>query len=51
MVKAYADQIIAHRKTIDDVPARLREKVLEELKKRGYDGQGNPIPPNNDIES
>ena len=46
MVNAYVDQIIAHRKTINDVPARLRDQVLAELKRRGYDGNGDPIPIN-----
>lgn len=35
MHKIYADLIIKGLKTIDDVPIRIREKVKEELIKRG----------------
>lgn len=36
MVKAFADLIEAGRKTIDDVPAKIKEDVIKELEKRGY---------------
>lgn len=35
MHKIYADLIIKGLKTIDDVPLRIREKVKQELIKRG----------------
>ena len=35
MYKIYADLIIKGLKTIDDVPTRIREKVKQELIKRG----------------
>ena len=35
MDKIYADLIIKGLKTIDDVPLRIREKVKQELIKRG----------------
>ena len=36
MIKVYADLIEKGEKTIDQVPARIRPQVVEELKKRGY---------------
>jgi len=38
MVKVYADLIVKGKKTIDDVPAKLREAVIEELVNRGWVG-------------
>lgn len=35
MDKIYADLIVKGLKTIDDVPLRIREKVKQELIKRG----------------
>ena len=35
MHKIYADLIVKGLKTIDDVPLRIRDKVEEELIKRG----------------
>lgn len=35
MYKIYADLIVKGLKTIDDVPLRIREKVKQELIKRG----------------
>ena len=35
MYKIYADLIIKGLKTIEDVPLRIREKVKQELIKRG----------------
>ncbi len=35
MHKIYADLIVKGLKTIDDVPLRIREKVKQELIKRG----------------
>lgn len=37
MDKIYADLIIKSLKTIDDVPLRIREKVKQELIRRGRD--------------
>jgi hypothetical protein len=37
MHKIYADLIIKGLKTIDDVPLRIRDKVKQELIKRGRD--------------
>lgn len=37
MHNIYADLIIKGLKTIDDVPLRIREKVKQELIKRGRD--------------
>lgn len=37
MVKVYANLIINGRRTIDDVPESLKESVIQELKKRGYE--------------
>ena len=36
MVKVYADLIVKGKKTIDDVPAKLKEAVIEELVNRGW---------------
>lgn len=36
MVKVYANLIIKGLKTLDDVPARLREQVREYLIEQGY---------------
>lgn len=35
MHKIYADLIVKGLKTIDDVPVRIRDRVKEELIKRG----------------
>lgn len=37
MHKIYADLIEKGLKTIDDVPTRIREKVKQELIKRGHE--------------
>ena len=37
MHKIYADLIIKGLKTIEDVPTRIRDKVKEELIKRGHE--------------
>jgi hypothetical protein len=37
MHKIYADLIVKGLKTIDDVPLRIRERVKQELIKRGRD--------------
>lgn len=37
MYKIYADLIIKGLKNIDDVPLRIREKVKQELIKRGHE--------------
>lgn len=38
MVKVYADLIMKGKKTIEDVPVKLREAVIEELVNRGLIG-------------
>jgi len=38
MVKVYADLIVKGKKTIDDVPAKLKEAVIKELVNRGWVG-------------
>lgn len=42
MHKIYADLIIKGLKTIEDVPLRIRDKVKEELIKRGYENLAEP---------
>lgn len=37
MYKIYADLIEKGLKTIDDVPTRIRDKVKQELIKRGHE--------------
>lgn len=37
MVKIYVNLIINGRRTIDDVPENLKEAVIAELKRRGYE--------------
>ena len=44
MVEVYVALIIRKRRTIDKVPAQLREQVLAELKELGLDSNGNPLP-------
>ena len=36
MIKVYADLVEKGQKTIDQVPARIRLQVIEELIRRGY---------------
>lgn len=36
MVQVYADLIVKGKKTIDQVPLKIREQVMEELVRRGY---------------
>ena len=36
MIKVYADLVEKGQKTIDQVPARIRPQVIEELIRRGY---------------
>ena len=43
MVRLYATLIIAKRRTIESVPEKFREAVIEELLNEGYDENGNPI--------
>lgn len=42
MHKIYADLIVKGLKTIDDVPLRIREKVKQELIKRGREDLAEP---------
>lgn len=43
MIELYVTLIIAGRRTISQVPMKLREDVMTELEERGYDGEGNLI--------
>ena len=43
MVRLYATLIIAKRRTIENVPEKFREAVIEELRNEGYDEKGDPI--------
>lgn len=43
MVDLYCALIIAGRRTIDTVPARYREAVIEQLEAIGLDENGNPV--------
>jgi hypothetical protein len=43
MVDVYVALIVAHRRTIDQVPAKLQAAVLADLKALGLDGNGNPL--------
>lgn len=36
MIKVYADLVEKGQKTIEEVPARIRPQVIEELIRRGY---------------
>lgn len=37
MVQVYVDLILNGKKTIDDVPERIREQVRKALEDQGYD--------------
>jgi len=37
MVQVYVDLILKGKKTIDDVPERIREQVRKALEDQGYD--------------
>lgn len=43
MVRLYATLIIAKRRTIESVPEKFREAVIEELRNEGYDENGDHI--------
>ena len=43
MVRLYATLIIAKRRTIESVPEKFREAVIEELSNDGYDENGDLI--------
>lgn len=43
MVNVFVKLIINHRKDIDDVPINIRDEVMLELKRQGYDEHGNKI--------
>ncbi len=43
MVNLYATLIINKRKTIDDVPAALKDAVSERLSEMGYDTNGDAV--------
>lgn len=42
MVELYAKLIIGGRRTIEQIPDNLRDKVTEKLKMYGYDKNGKP---------
>lgn len=44
MVTLYAQLIINHRKTIDQIPTSMRTQVIQKLIEMGYDTDGNPLP-------
>jgi hypothetical protein len=39
MIELYVTLIIAGRRTISQVPTKLREAVMSELEVKGYDGE------------
>lgn len=41
MVQVYADLIVKGKKTIDQVPLKIREQVIEELNRRGWVGDAS----------
>lgn len=43
LIDIYVALIVAKRRTIDQVPAHLRAKVLEDLNALGLDGNGDPL--------
>ena len=43
MVRVYANLIIKGLKTIDDVPNKYKDSVLELLRNDGFDGYGEPL--------
>jgi hypothetical protein len=43
MVDVYVALIIKKRRTIEQVPAQLKDAVLAELNALGLDGNGNPL--------
>ena len=43
MVDLYCALIIAGRRTIDTVPARYKQAVVEQLAAVGLDENGNPV--------
>ena len=36
MIKVYADLVMKGKKTLDEVPAKIRDQVREELIRRGW---------------
>lgn len=44
MVAIFSGLIAGKRRTIEDVPAHLKEYVLADLASLGLDGYGNPLP-------
>lgn len=43
MARIYANLIEKKLKTIDDVPVRFKDAVLELLTSEGFDGYGEPL--------
>lgn len=43
MARIYANLIEKKLKTIDDVPSKYKDAVLEILNNEGYDGYGEPL--------
>lgn len=50
MVDVFADLIILKVKTFEQVPDTIKEDVKEELSRRGYDTDGEPLPVNDTTE-
>lgn len=50
MVDVFADLIIDHVKTFNDVPDIIKSQVEAELRSRGFDTNGDPIPVNETTE-
>lgn len=43
MIEVYCKLIIEKRRTIDQVPYKLRADVISRLKERGYDAKGGEL--------
>lgn len=41
MIELYCTLIINKRRTIDQIPEKFRQEVIEHLKKQGYDSNGD----------
>lgn len=44
MIDVYVGLVVAHRRTIEQVPASFKNAVLADLTALGLDGNGNPLP-------
>lgn len=45
MIMVYVRLVELKSRTIDTVPINLRDDVLAKLNERGFDGEGNPLVP------